>query len=107
MVYALSPISFAPVLGASGAVSGLIGAVAILGFRHHPHAPPPPPFHNRRTVWGFVAAWLLINVLFGLLPGEAFGVAGRIAWEAHLGGFIAGGILMPWFDGRGLSKRTV
>jgi len=105
VVYAMSPDSVAPVLGASGAVSGMIGAVAMLGFWHHGHAPPPRPFNRRRTVWSFVIAWLLINLLFGFLPGEAFGVAGRIAWEAHLGGFVAGVVLMPLFDGRGRRAR--
>lgn len=99
------PTSIAPVIGASGAVSGIVGAVGMVAFRRPVHAPPPPrPFNHRGTAASFILLWLGINVLFGLLPGSAFGLEGRIAWEAHLGGFAAGLLLMPWLDGRGVFR---
>jgi membrane associated rhomboid family serine protease len=36
----------------------------------------------------------VIHVLLHLFMG------GQIAWQAHLGGFVAGYFLMPWFIDR-------
>jgi membrane associated rhomboid family serine protease len=43
--------------------------------------------------------WLLINALMGsgFLPIPGQGTAG-IAWEAHIGGYLAGLLLIPIFD---------
>jgi membrane associated rhomboid family serine protease len=46
----------------------------------------------------FLAVWFLINLGFGIgsvpeLVGEA-----TIAWEAHIGGFLAGLLLFSFFD---------
>jgi len=87
-----------PVLGASAAISALVGAVAAMALS--PHRTAPRPFHDRRTAWSFVLMWVGLNLVFGLIPGEAFGVSGRIAWEAHLGGFVAGMILLPLLEPR-------
>jgi membrane associated rhomboid family serine protease len=49
--------------------------------------------------------WLGANLLFGLVP-QAPGGAGVIAWEAHIGGFLAGLLLFGWFDPkRGVGRR--
>jgi len=87
-----------PVLGASAAISALVGAVAAMALS--PHRAAPRPFHDRRTAWSFILIWVGLNLVFGLIPGEAFGASGRIAWEAHLGGFFAGMILLPLLDPR-------
>ena len=92
------PTARVPVLGASAAISALVGAVALMALS--PHRAAPRPFHDRRTAWSFILVWLGLNLLFGLLPGQALGVSGRIAWEAHLGGFVAGMILLPLLDPR-------
>ncbi len=91
-----------PVIGASGAVAGAVGAVSRLSFlRHDPSN--PMPFNNRGSVFAFVIVWLLLNIFFGMLPPEAFGSSGGgIAWETHLGGFVFGFIVVSRFDGRGL-----
>ena len=44
-----------------------------------------------------IGSWVGINLLFGLVFDRIFS-AGGIAWEAHLGGFVAGLILFDWFD---------
>ncbi len=90
------PMARVPVLGASAAISALVGAVAAMALSRHRTA--PRPFHDRRTAWSFILLWLGLNLLFGLIPGEALGVSGRIAWEAHLGGFVAGMALLPLFE---------
>ena len=47
----------------------------------------------------FLAVWMIINLATGLL-GFAPGVDGQIAWEAHIGGFVAGFFGLRWFDRR-------
>ena len=44
---------------------------------------------------------MVLNIVFGVFPflwGETYG---GIAWQAHLGGFVAGFLLIGAFDGRG------
>ena len=101
------PNSALPLIGASGAVSGVIAAYLIL--------------HPRVNVWvlflrliplkvsAFLAlgAWIIMNVTMLFIPS-----VGPIAWWAHVGGMIAGAVLVvflkrpdvPLFDG--LMKRS-
>lgn len=95
------PTSPALVIGASGGVSGLIGAIARLGLARRPMPGGPPPFRDRKTGVIFAVLWVLLNLVFGIIGGGLFGIEADIAWEAHLGGFFAGLALMGWFDGRG------
>lgn len=80
--------SYDPVVGASGAVFGLIGGATRLSGRRGEVAPL-----TDRRVLTMAAAWMGINAFTGLI-GFAPGAEGaRIAWEAHAFGFVAG-ILM-------------
>ena len=84
--------SEAPLMGASGAVFGLIGAATrLMGGRGR-----LAPLTDRRVVTAS-AAWMGLNVVTGLI-GFAPGLDGaRIAWEAHAVGFLAGLLLIgPW-----------
>ena len=91
-----------PVIGASGAVAGAVGAVSRLSFLMN-YQDNPMPFSNRGSVLAFVIIWLVLNFFFGMLPPEVFGSSGGgIAWETHLGGFVFGFIAVSRFDGRGL-----
>jgi membrane associated rhomboid family serine protease len=76
-----------PVVGASGAVAGMMGAASRLMGRPGDLA----PFRDR-TVIGMALAWLLVNVVFGLLlVGWMPGAGGApIAWQVHLAGYAAG-----------------
>lgn len=89
-----------PVIGASGAIFGLWGAVA----RMTPTGRPAPIFS--RQVWlqtrSAIISNLVIVAIFlvpNLLAGGGFGF---IAWEAHLGGYLAGLLLigLPMFQPR-------
>ena len=92
-------------VGASGAISGLMGAAMRFMFQR-------PSFDGRRLpsmTLGelardprsrmMIGSWLALNLVFGLFLGQLFS-AGGIAWEAHLGGFFAGLLLFPLFDTR-------
>ena len=88
------PASTIPVVGASGAISGVLGAYLLL----YPHA--------RVLVWVPIGGllhlpaalvlglWFLIQILASALSGER---EGGIAFGAHVGGFIAGMVLAPIF----------
>lgn len=88
-------------LGASGAVSGMVGAVARVSIWPPRHNGSALPFWRPQIVVTFVCIWLLLNVLFGIFPAILAEGYGGIAWEAHLGGFVAGFLLIGFFDGRG------
>lgn len=79
--FALLSTSEAPMVGASGAVFGLIGAWKFWEWqlRHHLGS-------SMRPLWRSLAGLALLNVVLWLL------LSGMLAWEAHLGGF-AGGVL--------------
>ena len=84
-----------PMIGASGAISGVLGAYLLL----FPHA-------NVLTlvIFGFfwrivsipallvLGFWMVVQILNGL---GSFGAGGGVAWFAHIGGFFAGmGLLL-------------
>ncbi|MBC2885786.1 rhomboid family intramembrane serine protease [Ochrobactrum sp. CM-21-5] len=96
--YAIYPESISPLVGASGAISGMMGAAARYGFRRvgsgrrSEFAGPVLPVGltlTLRPVITFVGIWFLINILSGLYSTGGADLSG-IAWEAHIGGFIAG-----------------
>jgi membrane associated rhomboid family serine protease len=102
-----NPADVSVLVGASGAVSGLTAAalrfaVGPHGFGagpetwHRPAAPLSIALRDRRVLI-FIAIWFGINLLAGLgIP--LGGSDARIAWEAHVGGFLAGLLLFSVFD---------
>lgn len=94
---ASDPFSVIPALGASGAIAGILGGYAVMYPRTRVHLITPVlffPVTYRLPAVAFVAIWFGIQVLQGV--GELLLPAGRagIAWWAHIGGFIAGLILV-------------
>lgn len=99
-----NPESTVPMIGASGAVSALIAAAARFGFttagagRMRAYGGKPLGLVQmafNRTVVSFIAIWLAINLAMAF--GFMGSVGSGIAWQAHLGGFLAGLILLPAF----------
>ena len=97
----LNPDSQAVLLGASGAVSGMVGAAARVSIWPPRHTGSALPFWRTSTIISFVIIWLVLNVVFGVFPLLITDDYAGIAWEAHLGGFVAGFLLIGSFDGRG------
>lgn len=87
LLYAVLSTSFVPMVGASGVVFGLLGAVATWEFldRYSIGVSLAPLFQQ-------AAVLLALNVALTL------SAQGSIAWEAHVGGFLAGmlGGLLTW-----------
>lgn len=94
-----------PMVGASGAVFGLIGAATrLLGGRGR-----VLPMTDRHVI-GAAIAWMAVNAVTGLI-GYAPGAEGaRIAWEAHAVGFVVGflaiGPLGRLF-GKGVTPKSI
>lgn len=96
------PLSEVPMVGASGAVSGVLGAYLLLFPRSRVLVVVPLVFLPwtlylpSAAVLGF---WFVVQVVAGLLARED---AGGIAWVAHVGGFVAGLLLVALFRRRGV-----
>ena len=94
-----SPNSPLPTIGASGAIAGVLGAYIVLFPRARVHALIFLGYFVRATqlpaiiVLGF---WFVLQLFNGLL---AFGMTqmGGVAWFAHVGGFVAGLLLVRLF----------
>ena len=93
----MTPDSVVPMVGASGAISGILGAYLLLYPRTRILV-AIPIFIFIRFIYvpaGFVLVfWFLLQVLSGTVGG---GEAGGVAWFAHIGGFIAGMVLIGVF----------
>ncbi len=91
---ALHPTGEVPMVGASGALCGLWGAVA----RYAPDGGIAPLTSEqvRRNVIPFVQMNLVLFLILFALVRLSGGVGG-LAWEAHLGGFLFGLLAGPWF----------
>ena len=86
---AVHPSSLEPLIGASGAVAGLMGAAARLMDRPGQLSGLFAP-----RVLSLGLGWLIVNLVLAVIGNfPAFG-PGRIAWEAHLFGFAAGALLI-------------
>jgi len=85
LTFALIAETRGPLVGASGAIFGFFGALKRWEWRYIRATGAPA---NR--FWGTILALIAINAI---LHVSFFGNA--LAWEAHLGGFVAGYLLAP------------
>ena len=88
--YLVEPGSTVPIIGASGAISALLGSYALLFAQSE--VKPIGPFSSRtvRVAW-LAVAWIGIQMLVGFASrGSLIG----IAIFAHIGGFVAGLLLV-------------
>jgi membrane associated rhomboid family serine protease len=85
-----------PMIGASGAVSGVLAAYLLL----HPHASVYSFAFFRLAwlpAWFVLGFWIVVQLANGLMADAE---AGGVAWWAHIGGFAAGLVLLPLFKRR-------
>lgn len=100
-----APASEVPMIGASGAISGVLGAYLVLF---------PQSRVLTLVIFGFfwrlvsipamvvLGFWIVLQILNGV---GAFGEAGGVAWFAHIGGFFAGMLLLIVMRPRTLARR--
>ena len=92
------PASAVPAIGASGAISGVLGAYLFL----HPQARIQTlvffGFFARFILvpaWVFLPFWFVIQLFSGIASiGAPSGEGGGVAFFAHIGGFVAGPLLL-------------
>jgi len=102
----LSPLADVPVVGASGAIAGVLGAYLLLYPRSRVLTLVPFFFFYLVEIPAlvFLGLWFVIQFLSGLLTVGTEASAG-VAWWAHVGGFLTGMILLFPFRRRRLSHR--
>ena len=76
-----------PVIGASGAISGVFGAVLILMRR----------VGSLTSLLPIAGVWIALNIFFGLVGGTPGAGGEPVAWTAHIGGFVYGLIAIHLF----------
>ena len=100
----ITPSSIIPMVGASGAISGVMGAYVVLYPRVRVHLFVPLGFFFFRTA---APAYLMLGYWFllQLLGGSAASGEGGVAFWAHVGGFLAGAALIALFKDADLVDR--
>jgi membrane associated rhomboid family serine protease len=105
--------AIAPMIGASASVSGTMAAAIRFAFvrgsflsfsrgdadaaAQVPALPLMQALRDPRVI-AFLAVWFGVNIVFGV-GSIAIGMDGAsVAWQAHIGGFVAGLILFSLFD---------
>jgi membrane associated rhomboid family serine protease len=74
------------------AFSGGLGGFSALQSSHYGRCLTLVELRYNQQAMIFLGIWLVLNLVFGLTGG------GTIAWEAHLGGFVAGLLVFPYHD---------
>jgi len=102
-----------PMIGASASISGTMAAAMRFAFQRGgplgmlrdddevayrvPALPLVRVLSDGRVLM-FLAVWFGINILFGIGATTFVGGEQPVAWQAHIGGFLAGLLLFSWFD---------
>jgi membrane associated rhomboid family serine protease len=98
----VSPSSGIPMVGASGAISGVMGAYLVLYPRVRVFAMVPIgiiPISIALPAWTMLLYWAALQFLGGL-TGLVSEAGGGVAFWAHVGGFVAGVVLVKLFARR-------
>ena len=93
------PDSEIPMVGASGAIAGVLGAYVLMfpGARIITLIPIIFFFDIvELPAFVFLGIWFLMQVFSGVFSLGIGSDAGGVAWWAHIGGFTAGAILLPF-----------
>ena len=98
---ALDPASEVPMVGASGAISGVLGAYLLLHPKAHVLVLIPLGILTqlvRLPALVVLGLWFVLQLAQQVMAGTGGG--GGVAFMAHIGGFVAGMVLIPLFKRR-------
>jgi membrane associated rhomboid family serine protease len=92
--YFADPSALVPMVGASGAISSVLGAYAMLFGRNKVKVASPRLALLLNALW-LLAAWIGLSLMLGIIlqGGMIGGSAMTLAVAAHVGGFLVGLIL--------------
>jgi membrane associated rhomboid family serine protease len=96
------PSSVAPMVGASGAISGVMGAYLLLFPRVRVYTIVPLGFFIQTfalPAWGMLLYWVFLQFAGGITSIVSRSTGGVAFW-AHVGGFAAGLVLVKLFERR-------
>jgi membrane associated rhomboid family serine protease len=106
---AIYPHDQTPLVGASAAISAMMAGACRFAFQEsgpmwslgidryrQPAAPLGAVLRDTRVLV-FIGVWFGVNLLFGITNGGGLS-SSAIAWEAHIGGFVAGLVTFRFFD---------
>jgi membrane associated rhomboid family serine protease len=99
----IDPASPVPMVGASGAIAGVLGGYLVLYPRARVLALVPLGFFTQVTEVPailFLPIWFLLQLLYGVASLGVQTQGGGVAFWAHIGGFVAGLILVRLFAHR-------
>ncbi len=98
-----------PTVGASGAISGVLGGYLVLYPRVRVRTYFPPIFLFHVPAWFVLVFWFGEQLLAGLpqLMSLRREVSGGVAVWAHVGGFVAGVVLVKLFEDRSQVRERV
>jgi len=103
-------LSLVPAVGASGAIAGVMGAYLALFPRARLMMVFPiffyPLFLPISAVL-YILYWFFLQIYSGTLALADPGAAGDVAWWAHIGGFVAGLLLVAFFTPPKRRERSV
>ena len=103
----VSPNSIVPMVGASGAISGVLGAYLLLYPKVRVHTLIILPIYITTVAlpaWVMLGYWMLLQVLSGLVSLNEL-EKGGVAFFAHVGGFVAGFLLVRAFASEDVLRR--
>jgi membrane associated rhomboid family serine protease len=83
------PRSTVPTIGASGAISGVLGAYVVMFPKARVHTLGPAYTHVMLPAFALIGFWFVLQLIFGMVSLVG-GYASGIAFWAHVGGFVFG-----------------
>jgi membrane associated rhomboid family serine protease len=90
---------YVPSLGASGAISGVLGGYLLLHPTRGVHVIMFSFLVRTVPAWVAIGLWFVFQLINGLgMLGQGSQEGGGVAYAAHIGGFIAGLLLVKFFD---------
>lgn len=100
----LEPTSALPAVGASGAISGIMGAYVLLYPRVRVLTWFPPFFMFSLRAFILLGYWFFLQLAMGVVSiGSQAGEQGGVAVWAHVGGFVVGIALIKLFEKKELT----
>jgi membrane associated rhomboid family serine protease len=107
----MNPTAMEPMIGASGAIAGVLGAYLICFPRARVMTLVPVffmPLFIRLPAVVVLGSWFIMQIFNGgATIGASAQQAGGVAWWAHIGGFVIGMILVRFLPARRKRRQVV